>query len=195
MVTTPSLDQELRPIAVTVQDYGGTGIPEAHVRATYLNSGLSIDAVTGEKGDADVPLLYCDKEPMRVDAVAQGYHAETVSEYRPDAEGHKLLVTLEPLKSEWEQLTIPLHASNQVGSVTHPVLGHIQVSPRKFWITNGGEVSVNGRVASSHGITMDENYYLLMKDGTELTVRFLEIEPKFSVTLEFSPPRHHSCSP
>ena len=195
MVITTSQAPKLRPIAVSVQDYGGSAIPSAHVRATYSYSGLSCEATTADDGVAGVPLLYCDKEPMRIEAVAPGYHAGTVNEYRPDLEDHKLLVTLEQMKSDWEQVIIPLDATRQNGSVQHPVLGRVDIAGNSFRITNVGEVSVNGNTSQRHGIGVGTDYHVLTRDGTEFTLRFLEFNPKFSATVEFSPPQQHNCAP
>ncbi len=195
MVATTNPGQELRPIEVVVEDPGGEGIAGARVRATYAYSGLSSGATTCEDGSATVQLLYCDKEPMQVEAVAPGYHAEAVNEYRPDQENFKLEMKLLPLESDWEQIIVPLRASDQGGSVSHPVVGQLQISRSNFHLTHNGDVSVNGCVATWHNIAIGKDYNLLKPDGTEMTIRFLETEPKFSFTLEFSPPRRHNCSP
>ena len=184
----------LPPIEVTVKDTTGNPIPGAHVRATYTYSGLSSDTNSAEDGTATVPLLYCDKEPMRVEAVAPGYQAETVSEYQPNREDYKLPLTLPTLKSEWEQITIPLGQSADTGSTNHPTLGSIQVIGNNFKISKQGDVSVNGSVSTRHSITLNQDYNLLMLDGTELTIRFLEHKHNFSITLEYSPPKQHSCA-
>ena len=195
MVTTTSRDQELRPIEVIVKDPGGAGIAGARVRATYAYSGLSSSVSTCHDGTATVPLSYCDKEPMQVEAVAPGYHAETVSEFQPDQEHFKLELKLHRLESEWEQVIVPLRASDQGGNINHPVVGQLQISRSNFHLTHDGGVSVNGCVGIWHSITVGKDYNILRPDGTELTIRFLEVEPKFAVTLEFSPTRRHNCSP
>ena len=195
MVSPASRDQELRPIKVIVEDPGGAGIAGAHVRATYAYSGLNSNVTTCDDGIATVPLLYCDKEPMQVEAVAPGYRAEAVNEYQPDKENFKLGFKLVPLESDWEQIIVPLRASDQGGRINHPVVGQLQISGSNFHLTHHGEVSVNGCVATLHRMTVGKDYHLLKADGTELTVRFLEIEPKFSVTLEYSPPKKHHCAP
>ena len=195
MVDPASRDQELRPIEVIVEDLGGAGIAGARVRATYAYSGLSTSATTCDDGTATVPLLYCDKEPMQVEAVAPGYHAEDVNEYQPDKENFKLGFKLLPLESDWEQIVVPLRASDQAGSVSHPVVGQLHLASGNFLITHNGEVSVNGSVAPWNSIAIGKDYNLLKPDGTELAIRFLEIQPKFSVTLEYSPTKEHHCAP
>ena len=196
MASTPSREPEFRPIEVMVKDHpGGAGIAGARVRATYAYSGLSSSVTTCDDGTATVPLLYCDKEPMQVEAVAPGYHAEAVNEYQPDKEHFKLGFKLLPMESDWEQIIVPLRASDQGGSVSHAVVGQLQISGSNFHLTHNGEVSVNGCVATWHSITIGKDYDLLKPDGTELTIRFLEIGPKFSVTLEYSPPKEHHCGP
>ena len=195
MAAIASQEHELRPIEVIVEDPGGAGIAGAHVRATYAYSGLSSSVMTCDDGTATVPLLYCDKEPMHVEAVAPGYHAEAVNEYQPDKEDFKLGLKLLPMESDWQQVTVPLRASDQAGSVNHPIVGQLQISGRKFHITHKGDVSVNGCVASWHSIAIGKDYDLLKPNGSELTIRFLEIEPKFSVTLEHSPVKQHDCAP
>ena len=195
MATTVSQEHELRPIEVIVKDPDGTGIAGAHVRATYAYSGLSSSVTTCDDGTATVPLLYCDKEPMQVEAVAPGYHAEAVNEYQPDKENFKLGLKLLPMESDWEQITVPLRASDGRGSVNHPIVGQLEISNRNFHITHNGDISVNGCVATWHSIAIGNDYHLLQPNGTELTIRFLEIEPKFSVTLEHSPAKQHDCAP
>ena len=195
MVIRSSEVDEISPIEVVVEDLGGTGIAGAQVRATYAYSGLTSSATTGDEGIAKVPLLYCDKEPLRVDAVAVGYHAEAVNEYRPDHEQFKLGLKLLPMESDGEQLVVALRASNRQGRVRHPVVGDLQISGNQFHITDNGDVSVNGSVATWHGIKIGEDYRLLKRDGTELTIRFLEIQTGFSVTLEYSAVKQHKCAP
>ncbi len=195
MVTTESQEHEFRPIEVIVKDPGGAGIAGAHVRATYAYSGLSSSVTTCDEGTATVPLLYCDKEPMTVEAVAPGYHAEAVNEYQPDKENFKLGLKLLPMESDWEQITVPLHASDGRGSVNHPIVGKLQIANSQFHINHKGDVSVNGCVANWHSIAIGNDYHLLKPNGTELTIRFLEIKPKFSVTLEHSPATQHDCAP
>ena len=195
MSTPVSQEHELRPIEVIVKDPGGTGIAGAHVRATYAYSGLSSSATTCDDGTATVPLLYCDKEPMQVEAVAPGYHAEAVNEYQPDEEDFKLGLKLLPMESDWEQITVPLRASDEAGIVNDPIVGQLHISRGNFHITHNGDVSVNGSVATWHRIAIGTDYNLLKPNGTELTIRFLEIEPKFSVTLEHSPAKQHDCAP
>ena len=41
-------------------------------------------------------------------AVATGYQADDVGEFQPNREQFSLEMKLEELKSEWEQITIPL---------------------------------------------------------------------------------------
>ena len=195
MATMPSREPEFRPIKVIVEDPRGAGIAAAPVRATYAYSGLSSSVTTCDDGTATVPLLYCDKEPMQVEAVAPGYHAEAVSEYQPDKEHFELRFKLLPMESDWDQIIVPLRASDQGGNVSHAVVGKLQISGSNFHLTHNGEVSVNSCVATWHGITIGKDYDLLKPDGTELTIRFLEIRPKFSVTLEYSPPKEHHCAP
>ena len=195
MVTKPSQEHELRPIEVIVNDPGGTGIAGAHVRATYAYSGLSSSVTTCDDGIATVPLLYCDKEPMTVEAIAPGYHAEVVNEYQPDKEHFKLGIKLLPMESDWEQIIVTLRASDGWGRVKHPIVGTLEISNSNFHITHNGDVSVNGCVATWHNITIGKDYNLLESDGTELTIRFLESDPKFSVTLEHSPANQHDCAP
>ena len=194
MDTTGSKQEKFRPIDVTIRDPGGSAIPDAHVRATYVYSGISSGATAGEDGTTSIPLPYCDKEPMHVEAVAPGYHVEAVNEYRPDKENYKLPLTLVPMKSEWDQVTVPLRASDQSGSINHPTVGRLQISHGNFHITNHGDVSVNGCVATWHSITIGKDYNLLMNDGTELSIRFLEIVSGFAVTFEHSPSRLHKCA-
>jgi hypothetical protein len=195
MATTASQEHELRPIEVIVKDPGGSGIAGAHVRATYAYSGLSSSVTTCDDGTATVPLLYCDKEPMQVEAVAPGYHAEAVTEYQPDKEDFKLGLKLLPLESDWEQVTVPLRAPDGRGNVNHPIVGQLQISGSNFHITDNGDVSVNGFVATWHKIGIGKDYKLLKPNGSELTIRFLEINPKFFVTLEHSPAKQHDCAP
>ena len=192
-MTSITVEQGLPPIEVTVLGPKGTPIPEAYVRATYTNSGLTSDCRSGEDGTALVPLLYCDKEPMALEIVARGHQAEDVGEYQPNKEHYKLLVTLPTLKSEWEQAIIPIQKSDASGSIKHPTLGNIQVSRSNFHISNKGTVSVNGSVNGWHSIVLNQKYELLMRDGTEITIRFLETNPGFSITLEHSPPKQHNC--
>ena len=73
---------ELPPIEVTIKDQAGNPITGAHVQATYTHSGLSSSGTSDQDGMATVPLLYCDNEPMRVEAVATGYQADNVGEFR-----------------------------------------------------------------------------------------------------------------
>lgn len=186
---------ELPPIKVTVSDDVGNPIPDAYVRATYAYSGLSSDSRSEEDGAACVPLPYCDKEPMRVEVVAEGYQAEAVGEYQPDQENYKLSIKLPSLKSEWQQIVIPVKAGDKAGSIAHPTLGTIQVSGNKFHLFNRVPVSVDGSVAPWHPIVLNKEYNLLWVDGTERTIRFLETTLGFSVTLESSPPKQHSCVP
>ena len=180
---------------MVVKDPGGAGIAGAFVRATYAYSGLSSSVTTCDDGTGTVPLLYCDKEPMQVEAVAPGYHAEAVNEYQPDKEDFKLALKLLPMESDWEQVTVPLRVTDQAGSVNHPVVGKLQISGRNFHINHNGDVSVNGCVATWHSIAIGKDYKLLKQNGSELTIRFLEIEPKFSVTLEHSSAKQHDCAP
>ena len=186
---------ELPPIEVTIRDDMGNPVSSAYVRTTYAYSGLSSDSRSAEDGTASVPLLYCEKEPMRVDAVARGYQAETVGEYRPDREDYKLPLMLSSLKSEWEQTVIPLQSARKNGSIQHPSLGTIQVSGSQFQVSKPGHVSVNGSVAPWHPIDLGKDYDVLLRDGTELTMRFLEWNHGFSLTLECSPPKQHRCVP
>jgi hypothetical protein len=195
LVAIASQERELRPIEVLVKDTGGAGIAGAHVRATYAYSGLSSSVMTCDDGTATVPLLYCDKEPMQVEAVAPGYHAEAVNEYQPDKEDFKLGLKLLPLESDWEQVTVPLRAPDGRGNVNHPIVGQLQISGSNFHITDNGDVSVNGFVATWHKIGIGKDYKLLKPNGSELTIRFLEINPKFFVTLEHSPAKQHDCAP
>jgi hypothetical protein len=195
LVAIASQERELRPIEVVVKDPGGAGIAGAHVRATYAYSGLSSSVTTCDDGTATVPLLYCDKEPMQVEAVAPGYHAEAVTEYQPDKEDFKLGLKLLPLESDWEQVTVPLRAPDGRGNVNHPIVGQLQISGSNFHITDNGDVSVNGFVATWHKIGIGKDYKLLKPNGSELTIRFLEINPKFFVTLEHSPAKQHDCAP
>jgi hypothetical protein len=195
LVAIASQERELRPIEVLVKDTGGAGIAGAHVRATYAYSGLSSSVTTCDDGTATVPLLYCDKEPMQVEAVAPGYHAEAVTEYQPDKEDFKLGLKLLPLESDWEQVTVPLRAPDGRGNVNHPIVGQLQISGSNFHITDNGDVSVNGFVATWHKIGIGKDYKLLKPNGSELTIRFLEINPKFFVTLEHSPAKQHDCAP
>jgi hypothetical protein len=195
LVAIASEEHELRPIEVIVKDPGGAGIAGAHVRATYAYSGLSSSVTTCDDGTATVPLLYCDKEPMQVEAVAPGYHAEAVTEYQPDKEDFKLGLKLLPLESDWEQVTVPLRAPDGRGNVNHPIVGQLQISGSNFHITDNGDVSVNGFVATWHKIGIGKDYKLLKPNGSELTIRFLEINPKFFVTLEHSPAKQHDCAP
>ena len=75
-------------------------------------------------------------------------------------------------------------------------MGQLQFSRNsQFHIAHSGDVSVNGCVANWHSIAIGKDYNLLKSDGTELTVRFLESNPKFSVTLEHSPAKQHDCAP
>lgn len=195
MAVIASQEHELRPIELVVKDPGGAGIAGAFVRATYVYSRLSSSATTCDDGTATVSLLYCDKEPMQVEAVAPGYHAEAVNEYQPDKEDFKLGLKLLPMESDWDQVTVPLGATDEGGRVNHPIVGQLQISRSRFRINDDGDVSVNGRVATWHSIAIGKDYNLLKRNGTELTMRFLEIEPKFFVTLEHSPAKQHDCAP
>ena len=58
---------------------------------------------------------------MRVEAVAIGYQADDVGEFQPNREQFRLEMKLEELKSEWEQITIPLKPSNNRGQADLPV--------------------------------------------------------------------------
>ena len=195
LVAIESQEHQLRPIEVVVKDPGGAGIAGAFVRATYAYSGLSSSVTTCDDGTATVPLLYCDKEPMQVEAVAPGYHAEAVNEYQPDKEDFKLGLKLLPMESDWDQVTVSLGASDEGGGVNHPIVGQLQISRSNFHITHKGDVSVNGCVATWHSIAIGKDYKLLKPNGSELTIRFLEVKPRFSVTLEHSPAKQHDCAP
>ena len=184
---------ELPPIEVTIKNQAGNPITGAHVRATYTYSGLSSSGTSDQDGMATVPLLYCDIEPMLVEAVATGYQADNVGEFQPNREQFSLEMKLEELKSEWEQVTIALNLSNNGGSANLPTTGHINVQKNIFHISGSGEVSVNGSVQTWHQFQVGQEYTVTMHDGTEMTLRFLEQQPGFSVTLEVSPPRQHRC--
>ena len=184
---------ELPPIQVTIKDLAGNPITGAHVRATYTRSGLGSSGTSAQDGIATVSLLYCDNEPMCVEAVATGYQADDVGEFQPNREQFSLEMKLEELKSEWEQITIPLNASNNGGQADLPTGGRIQIDRTNFHIQISGDVSVNGAVRTWHPFKVDDEYSVTTLDGTELTVRFLERKLGFSVTLEVSPPRQHSC--
>ena len=196
MVAIASEEHELRPIEVIVKDPGGAGIAGAHVRATYAYSGLSSSVTTCDDGTATVPLLYCDKEPMQVEAVAPGYHAEAVTEYQPDKEDFKLGLKLLPLESDWEQVTVPLRAPDGRGNVNHPIVGQLQISGSNFHITDNGDVSVNGCVATWR-IAIGKDYDRAQAERKrKLTIRFIvRSNSKFSVTLEHSPVKQHDCAP
>ena len=184
---------ELPPIQVTIKDLAGNPITGAHVRATYTRSGLGSSGTSTQDGIATVPLLYCDNEPMRVEAVATGYQADDVGEFQPNREQFSLEMKLEELKSEWEQVTIALSSSSDGGRVDLPIGGSIQIDRTNFHIHISGDVSVNGTVRTWHPFKVDDEYSVTTLDGTELTMRFLERKPGFSVTLEVSPPRQHRC--
>ena len=184
---------ELPPIEVRIKDQAGNPITGAHVRATYTYSGLSSSGTSDQDGMATVPLLYCDNEPMLVEAVATGYQADNVGEFQPNREQFSLEMKLEELKSEWEQVTIPLNLSNNGGSANLPTTGHINVQKNIFHISGPSEVSVNGSVQTWHPFQVGQEYTITVHDGTEMTLRFLEQQPGFSVTLEVSPPRQHRC--
>ena len=184
---------ELPPIEVTIKDHAGNPITGAHVRATYTYSGLSSSGTSDQDGMATVPLLYCDNEPMLVEAVATGYQADNVGEFQPNREQFSLDMKLEELKSEWEQVTIPLNPSNDGGRTDLPIGGRIQIDRSQFHIQSSGDVSVNGAVRTWHTFKVGDEYGIVTQDGTELTMRFLERKPGFSVTLEVSPPRQHRC--
>ena len=184
---------ELPPIEVTIKDQVGNPITGAHVRATYTHSGLSSGGTSDQDGMATVPLLYCDNEPMRVEAVATGYQADNVGEFQPNREQFSLEMKLEELKSEWEQVTIPLNPSSDDGQADLPIGGRIQINRTRFRIQISGDVSVNGTVQMWYPFNVGDEYSIVTRDGTELTVRFLEQQPRFSVTLEISPPRQHRC--
>ena len=100
---------------------------------------------------------------------------------------------LEELKSEWEQVTIPLNLSSNGGQANLPIGGRIQIDRTKFHIQISGDVSVNGTVRMWNPFKVGDEYSIVTQDGTELTVRFSEQKPGFSVTLEVSPPRQHRC--
>ena len=183
----------LDPVKVKVKNPMGEPVIGAQVRATYAHSSLSSSANSAEDGVATVPLLYCDNEPMRIEAVAAGYQAETVGEFIPNKEAFILPMTLQELKSEWEQVTIPLTLSNNSGKADLPPSGRIQIDRTNFHIIMSGEVSVNGTVRTWHSFKVGDEYNIVTNDGTELTLRFLELVPGFSVTLEISPPKPHQC--
>ena len=124
MAVIASQEHELRPIELVVKDPGGAGIAGAFVRATYVYSRLSSSATTCDDGTATVSLLYCDKEPMQVEAVAPGYHAEAVNEYQPDKEDFKLGLKLLPMESDWDQVTVPLGATDEGGELITPLWGN-----------------------------------------------------------------------
>ena len=184
---------ELPPIQVTIKDLAGNPITGAHVRATYTHSGLGSSGTSAQDGIATVPLLYCDNEPMCVEAVATGYQADDVGEFQPNREQFSLEMKLEELKSEWEQVTIVLNSSNDGGRADLPIGGRIQIDRTNFHIQISGDVSVNGTVRGWHPFKVDDEYSVTTLDGTELTMRFLERKPGFSVTLEVSPPKPHRC--
>ena len=184
---------ELPPIEVTLKDQVGNPITGAHVRATYTHSGLSSGGTSDQDGMATVPLLYCDNEPMRVEAVATGYQADNVGEFQPNREQFSLEMKLEELKSEWEQVTIPLDPSSDDGRADLPIGGRVRINQTRFQIQTSGDVSVNGAVRTWHTFQVGNDYNITMRDGTELTMRFLEHKPRFSLTLEVSPPTQHRC--
>ena len=184
---------ELPPIQVTIKDLAGNPITGAHVRATYTHSGLGSSGTSAQDGIATVPLLYCDNEPMCVEAVATGYQADDVGEFQPNREQFSLEMKLEELKSEWEQVTIVLNSSNDGGRADLPIGGSIQIDRTNFHIQISGDASVNGTVRTWHPFKVDDEYSVTTLDGTELTMRFLERKPGFSVTLEVSPPKPHRC--
>ena len=189
VITKPALS----PIEVTIKDQAGNPITGAHVRATYTHSGLSSSGTSDEDGMATVPLLYCDNEPMRVEAVATGYQADNVGEFQPNREQFSLEMKLEELKSEWEQVAIPLNPSSDGGRADLPIGGLIQVDRTYFHIQISGDVSVNGTVRTWHPFKVGDDYSIATRDGTELALRFLEQQAGFSVTVEISPPRQHRC--
>ena len=184
---------ELPPLQVTIKDLAGNPITGAHVRATYTHSGLGSSGTSAQDGIATVPLPYCDNEPMCVEAVATGYQADDVGEFQPNREQFSLEMKLEELKSEWEQVTIVLNSSNDGGRADLPIGGRIQIDRTYFHIQISGDVSVNGTVRPWHPFKVDDEYSVTTLDGTELTMRFLERKPGFSVTLEVSPPKPHRC--
>ena len=184
---------ELPPIQVTIKDLAGNPITDAHVRATYTRSGLGSSGTSTQDGIATVPLLYCDNEPMCVEAVATGYQADDVGEFQPNREQFSLEMKLEELKSEWEQATIVLNSSTDAGRAELPIGGRIQIDRTNFHIQISGDVSVNGTVRTWHQFKIGDEYSVTTLDGTELTMRFLERKPGFSVTLEVSPPKQHRC--
>ena len=184
---------ELPPIQVTIKDLAGNPITGAHVRATYTHSGLGSSGTSAQDGIATVPLPYCDNEPMCVEAVATGYQADDVGEFQPNREQFSLEMKLEELKSEWEQVTIVLNSSTDGGGADLPIGGRIQIDRTNFHIQISGDVSVNGTVRTWHPFKVDDEYSVTTLDGTELTMRFLERKPRFSVTLEVSPPKQHRC--
>ena len=184
---------ELPPIQVTIKDLAGNPITGAHVRATYTRSGLGSSGTSTQDGIATVPLRYCDNEPMCVEAVATGYKADDVGEFQPNREQFSLEMKLEELKSEWKQVTIDLNSSTDAGRADLPIGGRIQIDRTKFHIQISGDVSVNGTVRTWHQFKIGDEYSVTTLDGTELTMRFLERKPGFSVTLEVSPPRQHRC--
>ena len=184
---------ELPPIQVTIKDLAGNPITGAHVRATYTRSGLGSSGTSTQDGIATVPLRYCDNEPMCVEAVATGYQADDVGEFQPNREQFSLEMKLEELKSEWKQVTIVLNSSTDAGRADLPIAGRIQIDRTNFHIQISGDVSVNGTVRTWHQFKIGDEYSVTTLDGTELTMRFLERKPGFSVTLEVSPPRQHRC--
>ena len=184
---------ELPPIQVTIKDLAGNPITGAHVRATYTRSGLGSSGTSTQDGIATVPLRYCDNEPMCVEAVATGYQADDVGEFQPNREQFSLEMKLEELKSEWEQVTIVLNSSTDAGRADLPIGGRIQIDRTNFHIQISGDVSVNGTVRTWHQFKIGDEYSVTTLDGTELTMRFLERKPGFSVTLEVSPPKQHRC--
>ena len=172
-----SKEQNLPPIEVAIINDVGNPIPDARVRLRYAYSGLSSEARSGEDGVALIPLLYCDKEPMTVEAAAHGYQTETVGEYQPDRENYKLEVRLQSLKSEWEQILIPIRAADRTGSIAHPSLGKVHINRNQFHLANRGDVSVDGSVETWHPIVVGREYNLLWDDGTERVIRFLATTP------------------
>ena len=90
--------------------------------------------------------------------MAIGYQSDDVGEFQPNREQFSLEMKLEELKSEWEQITIPLKPSNNRGQADLPIGGRIEIERTNFHIQISGDVSVNGTVRMWHQFKVGDEY-------------------------------------